>query len=42
MTELGFEPRTSFDWKPIEKEASAKEKLNREEAQAMLKRIQNC
>ena len=39
MTEMGYEPRTSFDWKPIAPELSAKEKLNREEGQALIKRL---
>ena len=39
MTEMGYEPRTSFDWKPIAPELSAKEKLNREEGQALTKRL---
>lgn len=37
MTELGYEPRTSFDWKPIV--GTAKECLNREEAQALTKQL---
>ena len=31
MTEMGYEPRTSFDWKPIAPVLGAKEKLNRDE-----------
>ena len=36
---MGYEPRTSFNWKPIAPALSAKEKLNREEAQALTKRL---
>ena len=39
IIEIGYEPRTSFDWKPIAPALSAKEKLNREEAQALTKRL---
>jgi hypothetical protein len=40
QTEMAFEPRTSFDWKEIQDTASASERLNRQEAQAYVKRIQ--
>ena len=40
QTEMAFEPRTSFDWKEIQDTASASERLNRQEAQAYAKRIQ--
>jgi transposase InsO family protein len=41
MTILGYEPRTSFDWTPPAPANSAKEKLNREEAQALAKRMKS-
>ncbi len=39
MTEMGYEPRTSFDWKEPVKADSAKERLNREEAQVRVRLI---
>lgn len=42
QTELGFEPRTSFDWKPIQDVTFATERLNREEAQEHTRRIQQA
>ena len=42
QTEMAFEPRTSFDWKDIQATASASERLNRQEAQAYGRRIQEA
>jgi hypothetical protein len=41
LTEKGYEPRTSFDWDtPVElKSGTPKEKLNRTEAQALVRRL---
>jgi hypothetical protein len=41
-TVLAYDPRMSFDWKEIKPEASARERLNREEAQAWTKHIQEA
>lgn len=42
QTEMAFEPRTSFDWKPITNTVLASEKLNRQEANAWTKRIHDA
>ena len=42
QTEMAFEPRTSFDWREIQDTASASERLNRQEAQAYSRRIQEA
>lgn len=42
MTEMAYEPRWSFDFKPIASSLTATEKLNRKEAQAMGKAIQDA
>jgi transposase InsO family protein len=41
QTEMAFEPRTSFDWKEIQSN-TASERINRQEAQALAKRIQGA
>jgi transposase InsO family protein len=40
-TEMAFEPRTSFDWQELPAEGTASEKLNRQEAQSYVKKIQD-
>jgi hypothetical protein len=39
---MAYEPRTSFDWTPIQDTTLATERLNRQEAQAYSKRIQEA
>jgi transposase InsO family protein len=39
MTEKGFEPRTSFDWESLIEAKKPKEKLNKEEAKALVTRL---
>ena len=39
MTEMGYEPRTSFDWQPLAETLSARERLNREEVQALVRKV---
>src|SRR5579862_4436921 len=39
LTEKGYEPRTSFDWQAPVSADTPKEKLNREEAKAMVTRL---
>jgi hypothetical protein len=42
-TERGYEPRTSFDWESqVKPGATRREKLNREEAKALITRLQDC
>lgn len=41
LTEKGYEPRTSFDWESRIHSSIPKEKLNREEAKAMVTRLHN-
>jgi transposase InsO family protein len=40
--EFGYEPRTSFDWTPPSAPANARERINREEAQQLAKRMYNA
>jgi len=40
--EFGYEPRTSFDWTPPSAPANARERINREEAQQLAKRMHNA
>lgn len=42
MTELGYQPRTSFDWKDPQQSYLAKERLSREEAAAYAKSLQKA
>lgn len=42
MTEMAYEPRMSFDFKPIKESASASEKLNRQEAQILMKECKDA
>jgi transposase InsO family protein len=38
----GFQPRTSFDWKTLKEPATVRERLNREEAQALAKSMHHA
>lgn len=42
FTEMGYEPRFSLEWKSSVKPSTAKEKLNRNEAKDLLRRIHNA
>ena len=39
FTEKGYEPQTSFDWETQAYSSTPKEKLNREEAKALVTRL---
>jgi RNase H-like domain found in reverse transcriptase/Reverse transcriptase (RNA-dependent DNA polymerase)/Integrase zinc binding domain/Integrase core domain/Chromo (CHRromatin Organisation MOdifier) domain len=39
MVEYGFEPRVSFDWTPYVKPSTVRERLNRQDAQKMARRM---
>jgi len=40
--EFGYEPRTSFDWNRPTEPATARERLNQEEAQQLARRMHNA